>query len=73
MVFREHAENKGLFVDMHGLSYARGFILPLGNVFCEQAYNKGLSLRGSGGEAPPPANFGGFFPDFVDRIVYISI
>ena len=44
-MFREHAENDVLFfVDWHGLSYTRGFILSLGNVFCEQACNKGFSL-----------------------------
>ena len=44
MGFREHAENDFLFVDWHGLSYTRGFIWSLWNVFCEQACNKGFSL-----------------------------
>ena len=72
MVFREHAENKGFFVDKHGLSYTRGFILSLGNIFGEQAYNKGLSLRGVWVEVTPPASFDRFFLIFLDSIVYLS-
>jgi hypothetical protein len=36
--------SEGFLVDRHGLFYTTGFILSLGNVFCEQAYNKGFSL-----------------------------
>ena len=36
--------SEGFLVDRHGLFYTTGFILSLGNVFCEQAYNKGSSL-----------------------------
>ena len=43
-MFREHAENDVFFYRLAWSFLHKSFILSLGNVFCEQACNKGFSL-----------------------------